>query len=187
MLSNLKTLYIYFPVHFFISMAIDLLIVCFGIFCAVRRYKRKQFTKMQAVACVVLFTSVAAILLATVLGRRFNKYTSLQVNLQVVEAYKAAFLQQKGHRRAEILLNAGMFLPVGMSLFYLRIKGSRILVPMIFCFGLSLAIECCQLLLKSGHFELVDIVNNTLGGLCGSCITCVVEFMRRTICLKDSN
>ena len=38
-------------------------------------------------------------------------------------------------------------------------------------FGLSLCIECLQLVLKVGFFEVTDLVMNTLGGFVGALIS----------------
>ena len=46
-------------------------------------------------------------------------------------------------------------------------------------FGLSLSIECLQLLLQVGFFELTDLVLNSVGGFVGASLSLLVRRFRR--------
>ena len=168
MLSNIKTLYLYFPVHFFISIIIDILIIVGGVGYSLVKYKKEQYNTLQLLSAIVLTINTALILLFTVLGRRFNKYPSRIFILDVIGTYKHALLNLVKAR--EVFLNIAMFIPVGASIALIHMTGSRIRISLMYCFVLALIIEICQVMMKSGCFELTDIINNSFGGLIGSIV-----------------
>ena len=65
--------------------------------------------------------------------------------------------------REQIINNIWLFVPLGAILYRLWPRGYVVLIPSL----LSLAIEVMQLVLRTGLFELDDIVSNSLGGLIG--------------------
>ena len=78
---------------------------------------------------------------------------------------------------AELFSNIGVFIPFGLFLseFLASAKrfsaGRRLGLATLAGFGLSLCIECLQLLLRVGFFELTDLVMNTLGAFVGALIS----------------
>lgn len=80
-------------------------------------------------------------------------------------------------RRTEMLSNVAAFIPFGffLSEFLASLKrtGSwrRVGWVVLAAFGLSLCIECLQLILHVGFFELTDLVMNTMGGGVGACLS----------------
>lgn len=78
---------------------------------------------------------------------------------------------------AEICSNLAAFIPFGLFLseFLASAKrfstGHRLGLATLAGFGLSLCIECLQLLLRVGFFELTDLVMNTLGAFVGALIS----------------
>jgi glycopeptide antibiotics resistance protein len=78
---------------------------------------------------------------------------------------------------AELLSNVVVFIPFGLFLseFLASAKrfsaGRRLGLATLAGFGLSLCIECLQLLLRVGFFELTDLVMNTLGAFVGALIS----------------
>ena len=89
---------------------------------------------------------------------------------------------------AEMLSNLAAFVPFGLFLseFLASTKsfgaGRRLGLVTLAGFGLSLTIECLQLLLRVGFFELTDLVMNTLGAFVGEGMSVVVMFLlNRTI------
>ncbi len=78
---------------------------------------------------------------------------------------------------AEICSNLAAFIPFGLFLseFLASAKrfsaGRRLGLATLAGFGLSLCIECLQLLLHVGFFELTDLVMNTLGAFVGALIS----------------
>lgn len=93
---------------------------------------------------------------------------------------KAGFLRifhGDEYDRVEVFSNVTMFVPFGFVLSeYLALKkllsiGRRIGLVALVSFGLSLSIECLQLLLRVGFFEVTDLLLNTFGGLIGAVVS----------------
>ena len=82
-----------------------------------------------------------------------------------------------GSGSAEMLSNLAAFVPFGffLSEFLASAKsfsiGRRLGLVTLSGFGLSLTIECLQLLLHVGFFELTDLVMNTVGAFVGALIS----------------
>ena len=85
--------------------------------------------------------------------------------------------RKSGLGPAEMISNFGAFIPFGffLSEFLASAKqfsaGRRLGLVTLAGFGLSLCIECLQLLLRVGFFELTDLVMNTLGAFVGALIS----------------
>lgn len=184
MFSSLYTLYYYFPVIFFIRLTIDLLIMAFGIFLAVKLYRKGVFDKAQRTACIVLFVWGAIVLLFTVLGRRSYKTDDMIYNLELFSCYRRIFAEHNQPMLISVLQNIVMFVPIGFSLAVI-FKKHRIIIPTLISFGFSLCIEVCQLLLKSGFFELDDLFNNTLGAIIGIILYLICRFFVKSMKRKE--
>ena len=76
--------------------------------------------------------------------------------------------------RSEVISNLIVFIPFGFFLaeFLASFKrftiGRRLGLVTLTAFSLSLCIECLQLVLKVGFFEVMDLVLNTVGGVVGT-------------------
>ena len=87
--------------------------------------------------------------------------------------------QKTGQGPVETLSNIAVFLPYGFFLgeFLASTKRldswRRIGWCTLAAFGLSLCIECLQLMLKVGFFEVMDLVLNTVGGGVGAGVSVV--------------
>ena len=86
---------------------------------------------------------------------------------------------------AEQISNVCVFIPFGFFLaeFLASAKkfsaGRRLGLATLAGFGLSLCIECLQLLLRVGYFELTDLVMNTLGAFLGAGVSLLIRrFLR---------
>ena len=83
------------------------------------------------------------------------------------------------------LFNAAVFVPFGfaLSIFLASAKhfaGWRCMKYVVLtALGLSLCIECLQLILRAGIFELTDLVLNTAGAALGAAIPCVCQAFRK--------
>lgn len=79
-----------------------------------------------------------------------------------------------GQGETEIFSNIAIFIPIGFFLaeFLAATKRfgawRRLFLGTLAAFGLSLCIECLQLVLHVGFFELTDLVMNTVGGVVGA-------------------
>ena len=85
--------------------------------------------------------------------------------------------QKSGQGPVETLSNIAVFVPFGFFLGEWLASSNRTgswrrveLVTMA-AFGLSLCIECLQLVLHVGFFEVTDLVMNTVGGVLGAWIS----------------
>ena len=80
-------------------------------------------------------------------------------------------------RRIEIFSNIAVFVPLGffLSEFLSTIKLSSVSRRFghvaLATFGLSFCVECLQLILHVGFFELTDMVLNTFGGIIGAALS----------------
>lgn len=80
-------------------------------------------------------------------------------------------------RQVEMLANIAAFIPFGLFLSEFLASAKRFSarrrlgLATLAGFGLSLCIECLQLLLRVGFFELTDLVMNTLGAFVGALIS----------------
>ena len=78
--------------------------------------------------------------------------------------------------------NVAAFIPFGFILPILRWnrrKGLKYTVMMTFC--LSLTVESIQLLCRVGAFDVDDLILNTLGGVVGYMIFCLMNRIRRCL------
>ena len=180
MFSSLYTLYYYFPVIFFFRLTIDLLIMAFGVFLAVKLYRKGVFDKAQRAACSILFIWGAIVLMLTVLGRRSYKSEEMIINMELFSCYRRIVFLQDRSILFSTFENLLMFVPIGFTLSVI-FKKHRIFLPLMISFGLSLCIEMCQLFLRSGYFELDDLFNNTLGAVIGIILSLLIGFFIRII------
>ena len=157
-----------------------------GIVFSVLMYKKGRFDKCQLAACIVLSVWGALVLLLTVLGRRMNRsYIENNCNLELFSCYKRSFFEGDRVLLKSTLQNIVMFVPFGFVLSAILNTKHRFIVTLIISFVLSLFIETCQLLLKSGIFELDDLFNNTLGALIGIAVYLIIGKICRTVRKKE--
>ena len=92
-------------------------------------------------------------------------------------AFDFSRIFRSGSVSAEMLSNLAAFIPYGFFLSESPAStksfhaGRRLGLVTLAGFGLSLCIECLQLLLHVGFFELTDLVMNTLGAFVGVLIS----------------
>lgn len=85
--------------------------------------------------------------------------------------------------RAECVSNIAVFIPIGFFLMeFLASFSSKRLgtwrqigYTVLAGFGLSLCIECLQLILHVGFFELMDLILNTSGTFLGACLSLMMR------------
>ena len=66
----------------------------------------------------------------------------------------------------ESLLNVGVFVPLGLFLMLLSSR-ERVWPKALVCCTTSVAFETAQYILKIGTCDVMDVINNTLGGVLG--------------------
>ena len=85
--------------------------------------------------------------------------------------------QKSGQGPVEALSNIAVFVPFGLFLGEWLASSNRtgswrrVGLVTLAAFGLSLCIECLQLVLHVGFFEVTDLVLNTLGGFIGAVLS----------------
>ena len=75
------------------------------------------------------------------------------------------------------LINIAFFIPIGL-LTGLVFKKNCMLKTMLIGLLVSLVIECSQLLMRRGVFDVDDIFNNTVGALVGGAIVVLIDEIR---------
>ena len=99
------------------------------------------------------------------------------------------FLRKSGEVPAEGISNIAAFIPFGLFLSEFLASAKRFSarrrlgLATLAGFGLSLCIECLQLLLRVGFFELTDLVMNTLGAFVGSGFAILLRRFLRSLTL----
>ncbi len=96
-------------------------------------------------------------------------------------------LWKNGHGAYEILSNIAIFVPFGFFFteFLASIKRSgiwrQVFLATLAAFGFSLFIECLQLVLRVGYFELSDLVMNTVGGFIGAVLAAIGSLVLESV------
>ncbi len=80
---------------------------------------------------------------------------------------------------AESLLNIGVFVPLGLFLMLLS-SNERAWPKALLCCATSLAFEIAQYILKIGTCDLMDAINNTLGGVIGILLFLLLKRILKT-------
>lgn len=126
---------------------------------------QKKITWKRILWWGILICYLCVVLGATLLSRGSYIYNGRVVPL--FYSYKEAWIHFSNSAWRNIILNFCMFLPFGLWL-PLGIKRLRSFWKMYLAgFGFSLLIECIQLFLRRGIFELDDIMGNTIGAMIG--------------------
>lgn len=88
-------------------------------------------------------------------------------------------------RSIELLSNVAVFVPIGFFLSEFLVSTKRITAwrriwhAVLTGFGLSLCIECLQLVLRVGFFEVTDLVMNTVGAYIGALLSALTSAVFR--------
>ena len=132
--------------------------------CAAVPGLKKKMTKAGAVSGLLLSFYISQVIGITILNRSMTEEARYDLNL--IDVYRIA-LNGNEVFFTQLLGNVLMFIPLGilMPVCFEKVRGFiRILILSFFC---SLFIETTQLFTHTGLFELVDLINNTLGGCIG--------------------
>ena len=96
--------------------------------------------------------------------------------------------------RSEVISNLIVFIPIGFFLaeYLASLKRLSIVrrlgLVTLTAFSLSLLIECLQLVLKVGYFEVMDMVLNTVGGFVGTGVSLLLrKFLRSRLSERNDN
>lgn len=145
--------------------------------------KKKKL--ISASSLVLLLIYLAILVYFTVLADRFGRadgFDTIRYNLEPFAEIKR-FINYKDVSFSMYLLNVVgnivVFIPMGFLLPLLGSKG-RFLPTFLASFGISLCIECVQLITKVGVFDVDDLILNTLGGIIGFVLCFIVHRILRS-------
>ena len=132
--------------------------------------KRRKLSAARCVLYALLFFYLITAYVATVLSR--EQTAKYLVNLHPFMSWKKAF---SGHMFSVRLVIENIFLlvPVGIMVPLLSRKKPYFLKTVALGFLISLFIESSQYIMRTGLFELDDLINNTIGVLIGCCMVSV--------------
>ena len=136
---------------------------------------RKKFSVYGAIA-LGLAVFMGLFLLDTAVGIRYLGIMKHWTGYDLTLDYSRMF-QKSGEGPAEIFSNIAVFVPFGFFLGEWLASSNRtgswrrVGLVTLAAFGLSLCIECLQLVLHVGFFEVTDLVMNTVGGVLGAWIS----------------
>lgn len=125
---------------------------------------KKKVTKPVIVSGLLFSFYVSQVIGITILNRTMTEEARYDLNL--FDVYRIA-LNGNSVFLTQLIGNVLMFVPLGI-LTPICFQRMRTFIRMFFCaFLCSLGIEMTQLCTHTGLFELVDLLNNTLGGAVG--------------------
>ena len=136
---------------------------------------RKRYSTYGAI-CLGISVLIGLFLLDAAVFSRLTSTAHPEYRFSLAAEYHR-LIQGGTSRWTEMLANFAAFIPFGLLLseFLASAKrfsaGRRLGLATLAGFGLSLCIECLQLLLRVGFFELTDLVMNTLGAFVGALIS----------------
>lgn len=114
---------------------------------------------------LLLFCWLIIVFGITTLSRAAN-YKSM-INIHMFSGYINAWNKWSLSEFQLIIFNIIMFIPLGLLLPLYNDKFKRFIPTLLVSLGITLGIECIQLVTNMGIFELDDIFHNTLGGVIG--------------------
>ena len=135
----------------------------------------KKYSVYGAVAWG-LTVFMALFLLDTAVGIRYLGIMKHSAGHNLALDFSRMF-RKSGQGPVETLSNIAVFVPFGFFLGEWLASSNRtgswrrVGLVTLAAFGLSLCIECLQLVLHVGFFEVTDLVMNTLGGFVGALIS----------------
>lgn len=137
--------------------------------------------KYSVYGCIVLGLTVFTVLLLLDLAvlTRFGSKRLLYHDIDFSGEIQRLVQLFHGNERLRILLffNLAVFVPFGFFLSEFLSSTNRFSAwrrlgfATLAAFGLSLCLECLQLIFRVGYFELTDLVLNTLGGFIGAMLS----------------
>ena len=163
-MSPITTVFIYFPLQAFVTIALMICISALMYRFLNEKYKKKILTKQSKIAGWLLITYSEILLYLTVLGRRSLDY--YRYNFDFGYSYQEVFVLGDNTLASQILINILMFIPIGILCCFVLTK--KVLIKSIqYGETLSFIIEVLQLVLRRGYCEFDDLISNLLGTLIG--------------------
>lgn len=164
MLSPIRTVLLHYPLRFFMTLLIMVIISGCILLNIKRKYAQELITKKKAMVLWGLTNYTLGLLFFTVFGRRSWDY--YRYNFELGYSYCEVFLNNNYDLAIQIIGNIAIFIPVGIMCNYLfenNALGKSISVGIL----ISLLIEILQLVLRRGCCELDDLISNSIGIIIG--------------------
>lgn len=166
-----------FPIYeSVIVMSVVAFLYFFG--CAFVSGLKRKITKGITVSGLLFSFYVSQVIGVTLLNRTITEEARYDLNM--IDVYRIAFSGNSVFM-TQLIGNVIMFIPFGIlvPICFQKIRGVQKIT--LFSFLASLFIETTQLYTHTGLFELVDLLNNTLGGVIGYLIYKIFCFMYKII------
>lgn len=130
-----------------------------------RKKLQKPPARMGAIACFCIYA--ALLLVITFLSRESGSRKGIDLEL-----FSTWGINRRNN--AYVIENVLLFIPYGFVCCW-AFEWARKLIPCtLFGAATSLGIECMQLITGRGYFQIDDILTNTLGGMIGFLICCLL-------------
>lgn len=139
---------------------------------------KRKITRYVMISGLLFSFYVSQVIGVTLLNRTITEEARYDLNM--IDVYRIAFSGNSVFM-TQLIGNVIMFIPFGIlvPICYQRIRG--LLKIILVSFLASLFIETTQLYTHTGLFELVDLLNNTLGGVIGYFIYKIFYFIYKSI------
>ncbi len=147
-----------------------IVMVLLSLFLSIFLYFRKKYTVYESVA-IGLLSMTALFFFEAAIVIRLGNNNMLYSGIDLMTEYQKLLQRDKGDSYL-FLFNLAVFVPFGFFLAEFMAEKElgvkpRIVYGTMVAFGFSLCIECLQLILKVGYFEVMDLVMNTTGAFAG--------------------
>lgn len=178
MLSPIKTVILYFPLQFCITIfAMALISIVFYNY-LFRRDRITGLDKKQKFVTWMLANYIMLVLFFTVFGRRSWDY--YRYNFEWGYSYLEVLRNGNMDLAIQIGANIIIFIPIGYMSYYL-FKKNRLCKGLLSGAIISVLIELLQLGLKRGTCELDDLVSNLTGTMIGCFFISLFEFCSKKL------
>lgn len=144
--------------------------------------KKENRTKLSY-AIHMLFWIYMILLLYFVLISERTNYSSYRYNLEIFREIRR-LIDNKNYFSvwdwvANLIGNVFGFVPFGFLLPWVNKEKTNIFFIFMYTLTLSVAIEITQLIFKLGVFDVDDLILNTLGGIIGYILFCILRSLCR--------
>lgn len=123
---------------------------------------------------ILLDLALAGDVLMTVILTLISRGTVTMTQFHLFASWREAWNAWSPHLFEQLFLNIGVFVPFGALLAMRFARLRRVWAIGGISFAFSLGIETLQLLFQRGVFDVDDLFCNTLGGIFGGALVCVV-------------
>lgn len=142
--------------------------------CAAIGYLVQNYRSLHIGALALLFCYLLAVAYITLFSR--SSVGDHRISLLRTDLFIMALQMHSLEPLRHVFLNLAMFIPIGFLLPPIQSQKRTSLSNVLFLsMTLSVLIETLQLLLQIGQADLTDVIANTLGGVAGFLIYCLLH------------